>query len=228
MFYDSCKRERVKLIKVVHRNKLGKKISDEILMPILNQLEEDYSIILENIAEWAKERIQNYLRDSSPSGRTYKIYHYDPSMPWGHRTILIDEYTASAPYDVPAQKTGTLVESIEYRINSDGSFHIGLLKDKGIFSEMQTEFESVFYRSGKIFVNPNLEASTKTPVGTYGDYLATGTPNMAERSFFQRSMNEIRNELREKIRKNIRTSLNKITRRISVRRAVIFKVYYRS
>lgn len=230
MIYNNIKNERVKLVKATFGSKLGKNITDNILMPILDELEEVVPLILLDCAEWAKKAISDYLKNSASSGWTYEIYYYDPSMPKGKRTTLLDEYTASAPGQSPAMLTGTLVESIEYQLYNDGSFRIGILKDEGVFSDAMSEFESVFFKGGKIFVNNDLAAAKKTPVGTYSKYLAEGTEGkhpMDERPHFEYAMHEIREELRQKIRSRVRIALNTITRRTSVRRAVIFKVYFR-
>lgn len=226
MLLRDIKNEKVKLVKAIHGSKLGKKITDEILMPILNQIEEDAQDVMEDAAQWVTEKITDYMQAATPSGRTYKIYHYDPSLPKGQRSTLIAEHTASAPGQLPAQLTGTLIDAIDYRINADGSFRVGLLKSPGEFSAELTEFESAFFKHGKIFVNPDLTVSKQTPVGTYGEYLTKGTPNMAARPFFAPLMEELKPELRARIRKNMRQSLNKATRRISVRKAIVFKIYF--
>lgn len=219
--------QRARLVKAVYKGKLGKRIVKDVLVPILDQLEKDIPKIMQDAAEWARMRIVEYLRSTTPSGRTYKIYHYDPSQPRGNRTTLIEEYTASAPGEPPAQLTGTLIEAIDYRIFSDGAFQVGLLKDVGEFSDSLSEFESVFYRAGKIFVNPDLESSTQTPVGTYGKFLEQGTQHMAPRPWFSSAMNEIRSGLRDRIRKNVKISLNKATKLTTIRSAIVFKVYFK-
>lgn len=225
---DDIEVEKNKLIgSSVGTNMLGKLISNKILVPILEKLEEDIPDIMQSAAEWAKDQIISRLQSTTPSGRSYKIYHYDPSAPKGGKLTLIDEYTASAPGQLPAQLTGTLVDAVDYRIASDGSFRIGVLKDFGMFSDGGTEFESVFYRNGKIFVNPDLEKSSKTPVGTYSQYLADGTDHMTERPWFREIMNEIQDELFFRIENAVKNSLNNITKGIIIRRAIVFKVYFK-
>lgn len=227
MFMPDVKREKVQLTKAMFSNKLGKKIGSEILMPILQQLEDDYPSVIQDAAEYAQMRIVEFMENSTPSGKTYNIYAYDPDAPRGQRNTLLRTHTASAPGEVPAKLTGTLISAIDYRITSDGSFVLGLLKKPGEYSDALSELESAFYKGGNIVMSPGMDVSSMTPVGTYGDYLTTGTENMAARPFFGPAMNSIREDLRQRIRKNIRKSLNSITRRISVRRAIVFKVYFR-
>ena len=232
-FKTSIVQEKAKLVKAVIGNKLGQKITKGILLPILEQIEEDYEEVMTDAAQFAQGRIIDYLHSSTPSGRTYKIVAWEPGV--GSR--IIGTYTASAKGQPPASISGqvkgtpTLLNAIDYEIDSDGSFRVGLLKEYGEMSDAGTEFESVAFRFGKILVNPNLETNRKTPVGTYGRALEGGFTNKAtntqvQRPWFEKMMNEIREELRQRIRKNIRKSLNKATRRISVRRAIVFKVYF--
>ena len=212
--------EKAKLVKATFANKLGKKITSDILMPILNQLEQDVPIIMENAAQWMTQKVTDFLHSVSPSGRTYEIWELDSSAPRGQKARKIAEYTASGEGQPPAMLTGTLSESIEYEMFSDGSFKVGLLKSWEEYSDAKSEFESAFFAGGKIFVGKDYNTSW-TPVGTYGRYLESKF-----RPWFRGFMNDHREELRQKIRTDVRKSLNKITRRISVRRAIVFKVYF--
>ena len=226
--------ERIKLVKAVFGSKLGKKIADDTLIPILLQIEEDAEYILEDTAIYVRMLIVEYLMSITPAGRTYKILHYDPEGPRGHKTTLIGEYTASAEGQPPAQLTGTYAESMDYEIAKDGSsFRIGLLKTWGEPSDTGGEFESVAFSHGNILVNPDLEKSTKTPVGTYGTALTSGftshiSGKTVARPWFTNFMISIRPEIRKTIRSAMKETLRKATRKISVRRAIVFKVYFQS
>ena len=216
--------EKVKLVRATFGNRLGQKITSGILMPILNELEESVPDIMETIAEWTRNQISEMLKAATPTGRSYKIYDYDPSRPYGQRSILIDEYTASSPGELPANLTGTLAESIEYEIYSNGSFRVGLLKNYGVGSDAGSEFESAFYRSGKIIKSEGF--NKQTPVGSYGRYLNTGTEKMKPRPWFSIIMGDLREQIRKKIRFKVRAALNRATRRVTVKRAIVFKVYF--
>lgn len=213
--------EKAKLVKCVYRSKLGQKINDNILFPILDKLEVDIPIIMDQMGQWTRNKIQEYLFNSVPSGRTYEIWELDPDAPRGQKAVYVDSYTASAPGEPPARLTETLIESIEYKIFSDGSFRVGLLKNWGEYSNAMTELESAFFAGNKIFIGKTYNKS-KTPVGTYGRILGDDL-----RPWFREFMDSIREELRQRIRNNIKKSLNKATRKISAKRAFVFKVYFR-
>lgn len=220
--------QKVRLVKATFNSKLGKKISDEILMPILDQLEENIPTILTEAADWARDKIVDILVSSTPSGRSYGIYEYSTGEFKNLTEHELHPHQASAANQMPATMTGTLAESVSYEIYSDGYFRIGVLKEFGEESDEGTEFKSSFYspRMKAILVNTDPSKLSSTPVGTYAKYLASGTKYMKRRPWFKRAMFEIKQELRDRIRKNVRTAFNKATRRISVRKAIVFKVYF--
>lgn len=230
-FIKDIAREKVKLVKYMNKSKLAKSITSDILMPILDQLENDSNDILEEAAQLIVDRIKANIIESVPSGRTYKIVEYDPSKPRGQRSQVIGEHIASAPGEPPALLSGTLVESIGYEMFSDGSFVVGLMPDYGEFSEFGSEFESSGYSpygGGAIIIG---EDPHQSPVGTYGRALEGGFTNakagkVKQRPWFRDIMEELKKPMRDAIREAVQKSLNKITRRYTVRRAFVFKIYY--
>ena len=221
--------QKVRLVKATFNSKLGKNIVDNILIPILEQLEEDVPKVLTEAADWARKRIVDILISTTPSGRDYAIYEYttgDFKNRTLHEGFKPNPHTASDDYQPPAKLTGTLASSISYEVYADGYFRIGVLKEEGESSDAGTEFESSFYSPSKHSIYVNTEGGFTTPVGTYAKYLAEGTQYMRPRPFLEACMDEIREELRQRIRKNIRRSLNKSTRRVSIRKAIVFKVYF--
>ena len=226
-FRQDIVQERGKLIKATLGSKLGKNISDRILMPILDRLENDYEAVLSEAANWARDEIVKYLTSNEPSGRTYKIVHYEPGV--GSKTLR--SYTASAEGEPPSHKnTGTLAKSISYEVDSDGSFKVGLLigyNDPPVGTELKSS--GFLGQWGKILQTPGM--MTQTSVGKYGRALEGGFINKegvyVERPWFEKTMDEIRDELRQRIRKGMSESIRKATRKISVRKAIIFKVYYK-
>jgi HK97 gp10 family phage protein len=224
---QDIREQKVRLVKATFYSKIGRRITNEILIPILDQLEKDVPIVLEEAANWARKRIVDILSSNTPSGRTYRIFEYTTGD-FKNRTPHeeYDPHTASAENEMPAKLTGTLAASISYEIHSDGYFRIGVLKEEGEFSDAGTELESAFYSPSKHTIYMNSEGGFTTPVGTYAKYLAEGTQYMAPRPFLERCMDEIREDLRKRIRKNIRRSLNKSTGRVYVRKAIVFKVYF--
>lgn len=227
--YSDIAQEKAKLVKVMNRSKLAKSITDGILMPILDQLEDDARYIMEEAAQMLVDRIKDYMIASTPSGRTYKIV----SMEGGKGTVL-GEHTASRSGEPPAMLSGTLVESIGYEMFSDGSFVVGLLPQWGDFSDTMSEFASSGFsiKTGSIIINGKSEMK-QTPVGTYGRALEGGFTNaktgkyVEPRPWFKPIMDELKEPLRQMIRKSVRKSLGQITRRYSIKRAIVFKVYYR-
>lgn len=213
--------ERAKLVKATFKSKLGKRITSDILFPILDNLEKSIPIIMEENAKWLQRKIVTYLQSVTPTGRSYRIFEYNPDAPYGQRTKYLFTHTASKEGQPPATLTGTLSDSIGYEVFSDGSFRVGLLKQPGEFSDLNTEFEYAFMKMDMIFVMDEGNEYT-SPVGTYGRELEE-----SKRPWFRKFMDSIRDELRQNIRKDVRKSLNKITRRISVRKAIVFKVYFR-
>jgi hypothetical protein len=229
MLRDDIHQEKVKLVRATFGSKLGKKISDEILMPILNQLDEDTLWIMEQSGSKIAEFITDFIESQTPSGRTYKIYDWNPSAPRGHRLTLIDEYTASAPGEPPAQLEGALAQAIGYELHDSGYFKVGLVDPYTYGGErIGSELESTTYQYGKILKGP---ADKSTPVGTYGRALEGGFFNVrvgvpVRREWFQPLMDHIRSDIRKMIREACKKALRKATRKISVRRAVVFKIYF--
>lgn len=221
---DDIAREKIKVVKAVFGSKLGKHISSNVLLPILNKLEKSYQSILDEVGNQLRDAIRDYLITSQPSGRTYKIYEYDPTRPYGQRNVLIGEHTASAPGEPPASLTGTLADSMEYMVFPDGSLYVGLLKGWGEYSDAGTEMESAFYSHGNIVIRVNTDVpNIKTPVGTYGRILE----DEVRSGWFKEIMTFLKPSIRERIRKDVKRSLESITRSASVRKAVVFKVYFR-
>jgi hypothetical protein len=218
-FKDDIVSERVKIVRCVFKSKLGKKISNEILNPILDALEKGYPDMLDNVGREVRNSIVEYLMTSEPTGRTYRIYTYDPSAPYGSRTELIGEHVASAPGEPPAALTGTLANSIEYQVHADGSLYIGILRGWGEYSDAKTELKSAFYRFGNIVISldESVIPNKQTPVGTYSRWHGR---------WYEDIMEVTRPLMRKRLRKDLRNLLNKTTKKTSVRKAVVFKIYF--
>lgn len=216
--HDDIASEKAKLAKVVMKNKLGKLITSDVLFPVLDQLDKQVPNILHEAGVKFEKILKSYLNSVAPSGFNYKVYMYDASKPRGSRTWLIDEWTASAPGDPPARHTGTLMDETGFMVLPNGRIRVGLLKNFGEMSDAETEFKSAFFKGGKIFVSADDSYNIQTPVGEYGRY---------QGSWFIDFMNAHREQLRKLIRTGTRKALNKVTRKTSLKRAVIFKVYFK-
>lgn len=228
---DDINKERAKLIKVTFGNKLAQKVTTDILMPILDNLEAQYPYILDTVGKWVTNQIKIRMLEWKGTGAKYVIYEYNPDAPRGQKKKPIGTYTAGDPLGPPVSydsgdslipPTGSLAEAVQYELYADGTLVVGLL-DKG-FSTGR-EFRSMGYVPGPegekgILVG---DGGTVQPVGTYWEHLIKNE----RANWFRHLMIELRSEYREKLRTEARKALNKATRRLSVRRAIVFKVYFK-
>ena len=217
---SDIKRERAKLVTIVGKSKLGKKITDDILFPILDSLNDSVLEILDKVGkEIERELIENIL-STVPSDQSYMIYYVDPEAPRGEQIQSKEEYVPSLLGMPPKSLTGSLIECIGYQVNSDGSIDYGLMKDT-----TGEEFESMSYFPGKIYVDVTGQRNKKKTVKEYAAILDSEEYNF-QRPWFDEYLNDyLRDKIREFIRSEIMKSMKKITRRISVKRAMVFKVY---
>ena len=219
---SDIKRERANLVSIVNRSKLARRVTDDILFPILDALENSAFGILEEVGKKIEKELINGILSTVPSDQSYKIYYIDPDAPRGQKIQDVDEYTPSLMGMPPKSLTGSLIECIGYQVNADGSVDFGLIKDT-----TGEEFESMSYFPGKIYVDITGERNKKKTVKEYASIL--DSENYAfQRPWFDEILNDyLRDEIRKFIRLEIKKALNKITKRSSVRRAMIFKVYFR-
>ena len=232
---EDIDRERAKLIKVTFGNKLAKKVTQDVLFPILDNLEKQYPLILETVGQWLSMRIAQYMMEYEGTGRTYQIYEYNFDAAKGQKKTHLATYTAGGDFGPPVSfdagggslipPTGSLLEAIRYEVDASGSLNVGLLNPN--FSTGR-EFKSLGYYPSSMnetdddIILVSSDASSQ-PVGHYWRELITN-----ERyNWFHHMMIELRKEYREKLRTEARKTLNKITKRISVRRAIVFKVYFK-
>jgi hypothetical protein len=222
--------ERARLIKVTFGNKLAQKVTEDVLFPILNSLEEQYPYILDNVGKWLTNEIKTYMMAWQGTGRTYKIYEWNPDAPYGQRQTKVAEYTAGSDLGPPVSfnsgnplipPTGSLVEGIQYEINAKGYLSVGLL-NPGFTTGR--EFKSTAFYGGKILIGPD---TTSQPVHHYWKELNKIRGGSKNLTWFKELMLDLRKGYREKLRSEARKALNKATRRISVRRAIVFKVYFK-
>jgi hypothetical protein len=142
--------------------------------------------------------------------------------------VYIGEYTPSAPGGPPISSsslevgippTGTLWASLSWDIDEFGRLHIGVLESTG------TEFESSFFKWGKIFIGG--ETTSKTPVGQYAKIL--DDPGAAAyRPWLKTFMDANRDVVRGWIRSEVKEAISSITRRPTVKRALVIKIYWRT
>lgn len=232
---EELRQEKLKLVKVVQGNKLGKKITSQILNPILDALADGIPGILDKAGREAINHLMANIQSSVPGDSIYRIYELDTKAPKGQKTSKENSevYIPSLQGLPPLSKTGSLVDSIEYKVDLDGFLTYGILKQS-----TGKEFESYSYFPGKIYVDIGGE-NTRTDVGVYSNALEEKESSLVEktwglskhgydRPWFKEILDDyLREHIRDYIHEQINILLKKTTRRISVRRAIIFKVYFR-
>jgi hypothetical protein len=222
--------ERIRIGKAVQKSKFAKGIAERILDPLLENLEDEMADTADWIGQFIVAHIRERIMGSTPSGREYKVILVDPSEGFAEDAYTeIGEYTASAEGDPPASfssslgvPTGTLLESISYEISDDGRVRVGVFHSAG------SEYTSLFFRGGKIFVTEGDEGS-RTSVEEYANFLDTGWSNKYGSSGPHPWFRDVMEELRPQIRKMIREKLNKALKRNTKSkggRSIYFRVYF--
>lgn len=214
---------KFRLNNIVYKNKLGKKITNDILFPILDELKDREKQLLEELGDALVRYLIDRIANAQLSGWSYTIVEYDPDAPRGQKEKEIGTYTSSVkggpPTGIPQEgvPTGSLIDSIKFEISSNNTLLIGqLIKETGY------EFESSFFRGGTIFVIPG-HAHGKS-VSEYGNIL-DDPKYMHKRIWFNNVLMELKPKIREIIRGTMKEVLRQSTRRTSVRKAITFRIY---
>jgi len=184
---------------------------------------------------------------SAPSGHRYRIIMVDESAPAagpGQKSQrYIDtgaDWQASSKKQPPAMLSGTLMESISYRI-IDGVLLVGqLIGVSGDEDLMGTEIRPLFFRgrnrkdlkegyAGRLFVSMD-GPKEQTPVRKYSGALEHGFANWfsgktVQREWFGNKMEALRDELKEELRTEIWSAIRKKTRSTQIQKALIVKIY---
>jgi hypothetical protein len=213
---------RISVNRAVVKSKLGKLISDQILNPILNSLDNRADEIAHDIGMFIVDHLKDLIQSSSPSGRTYEIVVVSPDGDKNTYTS-IGSYTASAPGQPPASfpgphgiPSGTLLESINFEVTGNGNVLVG------IFDSTGTEITTLFYRGGKIFISEGMDEGSTTDVTYYSNLL----DEHRNRPWFREPMEKLRPQIREILRRKMRAALNRSTRSKG-RKGIYFRVYFR-
>lgn len=217
--------ERIRIGRAVVRSKLGRAIADKILLPILDEIDIEMEKTVDWVGRFVVTKLQELILSSTPSGREYTIVLVDTGAEEDAYTVL-GEYTASAPRQPPASyngrfgvPTGTLFDSISFEIDETGRIEVG------VFSSTGTEYTSLFYKGGKIFVTEGDEG-TKTPVEYYANYLDAGWERGSPRPWFRKPMESLRPQIREMIKDRLKRALKRATRSKGAKIAIYFRVYF--
>lgn len=234
---EIIRKEIVNLHRVVYKSKLGKHITNNILVPILEKLDVTIDAMIDWMAFLLRDEIQFLLSTASPSGFVYTIYYVDPSMPYGQKAVEIGEYTPSERGGPPKSpkgsggdmpQSGTLYQSIFYEIEG-GTIKIGI-------RDLQSPY-ALWYNPdwpGKLFQFADNEVQPGR-TGVYGP--ALDNPSIegegeerawAYRPFWRSAMAKIKPEIKKRFREEFSKALQEATKRPTVKRAIVIRFNWES
>ena len=215
---EVIQKEIASLHRVVKGSKLGKHITDNILIPILEKLDPIIDEILDWMGFLLRDEIQYLLSTASQGGDTYEIYYVDPSMPYGQKSVKVGEYTASEKGGPPRSprgggsefpQSGTLYESIIYQIKGS-TITVGI-------KDTQSPYR-LWFKWGKLFLFADNQIESRS-TGQYGQIL--DDPAYAHyRPYFTSAIANIRPQLKKRFREEFNKGLNEVTKRPTVKRAI--------
>jgi hypothetical protein len=217
----AIRKEMVELRRVVKGSKLGKHITDNILIPILKKLDK----VLEDIIDWMAfllhDEIQYLLSTAETGSRSFKIYYVDPDMPYGQRTTEIGEYEPSTKGGPPKSpkyltgdlpQSGTLYRSIVYEIRGS-TILLGI-------KELRTPYKLWVKKEwGKMFLFADQVGKQGRSTTDYGQIL--DDPLYAHhRPYFKSAIQSIKPQIKKRFREEFRKAVQEATLRPTVRRAL--------
>lgn len=214
------RKEVLNLRRVVKGSKLGKHISENILIPILQKIDPVIDELLDWIGWYISEEIRYVLETARPGHIwTYKVYYVDPSAPSGQKYTEIGEYTpsaqGSAPFspagggsdpDIPP--SGNLYRSINYTIK-DGSVILGI-------EDNRTSYH-LWFRWGKLFVGDTMQGRSASD---YGAIIDDPTSGSRYRPYFTSTIKKMKPKIKKRFREEFRKTVHGATKRPTVKRAI--------
>lgn len=228
MAYEPIKQEIIQLQRVAYKSKMGKHITDNILIPILQKLDPILDDMLDWIGFLLQDEVQFLLSTASP-GATYDVYYVDKSMPWGQRSVKIGEYTASERGGPPFSpkgggetdwpQSGTLYKSIFYKV-SGNTVTVGIENNDPPYR--------VWLKWGKLHIFAQDDwSSPKKGASQYGSILDDPLYEF-HRPFFRSALASIKPEIKRRFREEFKKALAEVTKRPTVRRAIEIRFIWRS
>jgi len=221
--------ERIRIGKAVQKSKFGQHIVDTVINPILNAVDKDILDTANWIGAFVVMALRENILQSTPSGSEYTVVLVENNGDKNKYTEM-GTYVASAAGQPPASfdsglgvPTGTLFDSISFEIDEKGKVRVG------VFDSVGTEYQSLFFAGGKIFITKN--KGKKTPVEVYANALDVGADygggvSVEERPWFRKVLNEIRPQIRQKIRENLHKSLQSRSKIAAKDKIMYFRVYF--
>lgn len=233
-FVNDVYAEKLKLRKSVYKKKLFKRITEDILEPILDNVEDEGMHFIDWAGQYIVAKLQHRILSTTGTSGKYTIVEVTEGGGRDGKNSyeVIGEYRSSRDGMPPNSSigeagvpSGTLLESISYEVDSDGTLRYGVLDSTG------TEYESLYFIGGKIFVSAD-GSGEKTSVTDYSRWLDEGFTNkdgkdVAARPWFKEWMDkEVRPKVKSQLKRKMRGALRRSTRRRSVYKAVVFSVYF--
>lgn len=216
LFQEQIKREIINLRRVVKGSRLGKHISDDILIPILEQIDPIVDDMLNWIGWYLTEEIKHTLATAQGSGFVYSVYYVDEGA--FQKYTKVGEYESSQrggpPIsenigDVEIPQSGTLLQSIMYQIRGS-SIVLGIADNKTPYN--------VWYNEnwpGKLFISEGEGRSASV----YGSIL--DSPDYAYyRPYFTSIIRQMKGKIKKQFREHFNKEIRRVTRRTSVTRAI--------
>ena len=212
------KQEIIELRRVVKGSKLGKHISENILIPILEKIDPFIDEMLDWMGWYISEEIKHILATAKDGSHwVYEVYYVDPDAMYGQRYTKIGEYTPSAqggpPYspdtggDVDIPPSGNLLRSINYTVTGNRVI-LGI-------RDYKTPYRH-WYRWGKLFVGDTMEGPSAIDYGSILD-----DPEYEQyRPYFTNTIFSMKKKMKERFREQFRKQVLAATRRPTVRRAI--------
>jgi hypothetical protein len=216
LFHEQVKREIINLRRVVKGSKLGRHISENILIPILEQIDPIVDEILDWVGWYLQQEIREVLTTARPSNFVYTVYFVDEGA--YQKYTKVGEYRSSQRGGPPISEniddpeipqSGNLLKSITYEVR--GSNVILGIEDN------PTPY-NVWYNPdwpGKLFVSKGEGRSASV----YGAVL--DSPKYDHyRPYFTSTIRQMKGKLKKQFREHFKREINKVTRRTSVKRAI--------
>jgi hypothetical protein len=226
---QTIRKEIVNLRRIAKKSKLGDHITEDILIPILDKIDET----LDPLLDWLGFLIQDevhFLLSTAPTGWEYDVYYVDKSMPYGQQNVKVGTYQASERGGPPSSpekgrqtefpQSGTLYKSIYYEIK-DGTVIVGIREHEPPYK--------IWFQWGKIFIfaDESKAKSEKKTTLQYGQILDSEEYEF-HRPYFTSAVAAAKPEIKKRIREEFRKALQESTKRPTVKKAIEIHIIWRS
>lgn len=231
-FEEDIAQTRIRIGRVVGKNRLGQMINDRILDRLLKHLDKEIKKVSLVIGQVIVTRLKENILSSNPTGHVYEVVRVTDV---GDKNVyeVIGTYQASAPGQPPNSikkgggmpPTGTLVDAISFEIEDDGRIKVGVFNSPG------TEYESMSYFGGKIFISSDPSKNQQTSVVDYANFLDKGGSystgyDVEARPWFTDVLNDMRPVIREMVQGALKQARDSYSRN-KYRNKIYFRTYFK-